>query len=264
MVPDDSFAQLQHSLQIQTAEELKMFIAHHAQSRHSDASRTWQWPLVLILYLLLAVPGIPALLIILLLLGQSWLPAELLSLVNPRYLQTPAPILLHAGSGVLFFLTVPLQFSARLRQRMPRWHRHSGRLALCSGLLMAMSGIWMHHFLTPADLGPRYLGLWALSLTIIGCFSMAFYRVRQRRFIAHQRWKCRGLAAVLATLSGLLLELVAALTLGQLDGWQLAVSQWQHDYARLTALGLNLLVLEAYWRRQTTPELEVINQHELT
>ncbi len=238
-----------------------MQIAHHAQSSHPVATHTGQWPLVLTLYLLLAVPGIPALLIILVLLSQSWLPAELLSLINPGYLQTPAPILLHAGSGVLFFLTVPLQFSARLRPRLPRWHRHSGRLALCSGLLLAASGIWMHHMLTPADLGPRYLGLWALSLCIIGCFSLAFYRVRQRRFIAHQRWMCRGLAAVLATVSGLVLELVAALTLGQLDGWQAAVSQWQHDYARLTALGLNMLVLEAYWRRNTTPDLPAAGQH---
>lgn len=239
-----------------------MLIAYHAQSSRPDATGTRQWPLVLTLYLLLAVPGIPALLIILLLLGQAWLPAELLSLLNPVYLQTPAAILLHAGSGVLFFLTVPLQFSARLRQRLPRWHRHSGRLALCSGLLMAASGVWMHHMLTPADLGPRYVGLWALSLTIIGCFSLAFYRVRQRLFIAHQRWMYRGVAAVLATLTGLLLELVAALTLGQLDGWQVAVSQWQHDYARLLALGLNLLMLEAYWRRRTTPDLQAAGQHE--
>ena len=239
-----------------------MNMAHHAQTSPSVATRARQWPLVLILFLLLAVPGIPALMSILLLLCQTWVPAELLSLVNPRYLLTPAPILLHAGSGVLFFLTVPLQFSDRLRQRLPRWHRHSGRLALCSGWLMAASGVWMHHCLTPADLGPRYLGLWALSLCIIGCFSMAFYRVRQRRFAAHQRWMCRGLAAVLATLSGLLLELIAALTLGQLDGWQLAVGQWQHDYARLTALGLNLLVLEAYWWRQTRPEPAVTNRHE--
>lgn len=239
-----------------------MNMAHHAQTSPSVATRARQWPLVLILFLLLAVPGIPALMIILLLLCQTWVPAELLSLVNPRYLQTPTPILLHAGSGVLFFLTVPLQFSDRLRQRLPRWHRHCGRLALCSAWLMAASGIWMHHFLTPADLGPRYLGLWALSLCIIGCFSMAFYRVRQRRFAAHQRWMCRGLAAVLATLSGLLLELVAALTLGQLDGWQTAVSQWQHDYARLMALGLNVLLLEAYWRRQKTPHLQVTGQHE--
>lgn len=228
-----------------------MFIAHDAQTGRVDATLPRQWPLVLTLYLLLAVPGIPALLIILVLLGQSWLPAELLSLINPRYLQTPAPVLLHAGSGVLFFLTVPLQFSALLRQRLPRWHRHSGRVAFGSGLLMAASGIWLHHFLTPADLGVRYVGLWALSLCIIGCFSMAFYRVRQHRVTAHQRWMCRGVAAVLATLSGLLLELMAAFTLGQLDGWQTAVSQWQHDYARLLALGLNLLVLEAYWRRQS-------------
>ncbi len=238
-----------------------MQIAHHAQSSHPVATHTGQWPLVLTLYLLLAVPGIPALLIILVLLSQSWLPAELLSLINPGYLQTPAPILLHAGSGVLFFLTVPLQFSTRLRQQMPRWHRHSGRLALCSGLLLAASGIWMHHMLTPTDLGVRYLGLWALSLTIIGCFSLAFYRVRQRRFLAHQRWMCRGLAAVLATVSGLVLELVAALTLGQLDGWQTAVSQWQHDYARLLALALNLLLMEAYWRRQTTQDLPAAGQH---
>lgn len=208
-----------------------------------------QWLLVVSLFVLLAVPGIPALLLMFLLLLHSWLPAELLQLLNPAYLQTPQPILLHGISGVVFFLTVPLQFSPVLRQKWPRWHRLSGRVGVVSALLMAASGIWMHHFLTPADLGIRYAGLWLLSLAIIGCFSMAFYQVRQHRFAAHQRWMYRGVAAVLATVSGLLLEVILYVTVGQVDVWQPILKDWLHAYARLSGLALNLLLLECYFRR---------------
>lgn len=227
-----------------------MTSAHHAQFSQPTATTIKHWPLITTLYVLLAVPGVPALVIILLILFHPLLPAELIQLINPAYLQTPLPILLHGFSGVLFFLTIPLQFSPGLRRNHPLWHRHSGRIGVCSALVMAASGVWMHHFLTPTDLGPRYVGLWALSLAIAGSFCMAFYQVRRRRFAAHQRWMCRGVAAVLATVSTLLLEILLALTLGQLDGWQLAVSQWQHDYARLLGLGLNLLLMEGYLHRR--------------
>lgn len=233
-----------------------MTSVHHAQfapSTSTPATTVKHWPLVATLFVLLAVPGIPALLMILLILFHPLLPTELIQLVNPAYLQTPLPILLHGSSGVVFFLTIPLQFSPGLRQRFPLWHRQSGRIGVVSAVLMAASGIWMHHYLTPADLGMRYAGLWLLSLAIIGCFSMAFYQIRQRRFAAHQRWMYRGVVAVLATVSSLLLEVLLALSLGQLDSWQTAVSQWQHDYARLTALGLNMLLLELYLRRTSAP-----------
>ncbi len=220
---------------------------------NSTATTTKHWPLVSALFVLLAVPGIPALLIIVLILFHPLLPATLTGLVNPLYLQTPLPILLHGLSGVVFFLLIPLQFSAGLRRTHPNWHRRAGRIGISSALLMAVSGIWMHHFLTPTDLGPRYVGLWALSLCIIGCFSMAFHQVRQRRFAAHQRWMYRGIAAVLATVSTLLLEVFVALTLGQLNILQPLLVQWQHDYARLCALMLNLLLMERYLRRKSAP-----------
>lgn len=233
-----------------------MTSVHHAQfapSTSTPATTVKHWPLVATLFVLLAVPGIPALLMILLILFHALMPAELIQLVNPAYLQTPLPILLHGISGVVFFLTIPLQFSLRLRQQFPLWHQRSGGIGVVSALLMAASGIWMHHFLTPADLGMRYVGLWLLSLAIIGCFSMAFYQICQRRFAAHQRWMWRGVAAVLATVSGLLLEVFVALTLGQFDALQPALTQWQHEYARLTALGLNMLLLEVYIRRKSAP-----------
>ncbi len=232
-----------------------MTSAHHAtlSQRTTTGTTVKHWPLVATLFVLLAVPGIPALLMMLLILFHALMPAELIQLVNPAYLQTPLPILLHGISGVVFFLTIPLQFSLGLRQRFPRWHRQSGRIGVVSALLMAASGIWMHHFLTPADLGMRYVGLWLLSLAIISCFSMAFYQIRQRRFAAHQRWMYRGVVATLATVSTLLLEVFVALTLGQFDALQPALTQWQHEYARLTALCLNMLLLEVYLRRKSAP-----------
>lgn len=62
---------------------------------------------------------------------------------DARFNEAPLPVLLHIVSASLFSVLGALQFSAGLRQRSPRWHRLGGRVVAASGVLAALSGVWM-------------------------------------------------------------------------------------------------------------------------
>lgn len=206
--------------------------------------------LVSSLFLLFAIPGIPAIFIVLLVLLGPFESPQLMALVNARYFNAPWPLLLHGISSVAFFLTVPWQFSPALRQQAPGWHRNSGRIALLSGYVMAVSAIWLHHSLTADELGMRYVGLLLMSVGIVLTMSLAFYAVLQGQIAAHRRWMCRATAIVLAAVTPLFLEVVAAFTLGQLAFFKALLPSLLHDYGRLAAMALNLLVAEYLLRQK--------------
>ncbi|MEX0738585.1 MAG: DUF2306 domain-containing protein [Pseudohongiella sp.] len=210
----------------------------------SPATTTHNWPLVGTLFVLTAIPGVPAIFIVLgVLLGPMDSPL-LMSLVNARYFESPLAVLVHGSSGVAFFLTVPLQFSPALRQKHPQWHRVSGRIALLSAYILAASGVWMHHVLTPEELGMRYIGLVIVSTGMVVAFSLAFYYVLNQQITAHRRWMYRAVAITLAVVTPLFIEILAVLTLGQVDTLGPLLAQLLHDYDRLIGLGANLLVAE--------------------
>ncbi|RVU31964.1 DUF2306 domain-containing protein [Rheinheimera riviphila] len=226
---------------------------HHHRSVNATAALNHNWPLVITLWLLMAIPGIPALLIVSLLITLLLIgPVEstvLMSLLNPHYLTAPWAVIVHGSSGAILFLTMPWQFSPALRHHHPKWHRASGRLVLLSGYTLAVSGIWMHLFLTPDELGMRFIGLLALSSGMILAFSMAFYAVLNRQFNQHRRWVCRAVAITLAALTPLFIEVVADLTLGQMVAIKPLLAPFFYDYGRLLGMGLNLLVAECLLRK---------------
>jgi uncharacterized membrane protein len=224
---------------------------HAAQTRMYPA-KTPQRNTLLVssLFLLLAIPGIPAIFIVLLVLFGPFESPMLMSLVNARYFETPWPLLLHGGSSVAFFLTVPWQFSPTFRQKAPGWHRNSGRVALLSAYMMAISAIWMHHSLTPDELGMRYVGLLLMSFGIVLTFSLAFYYVLQGQISAHRRWMYRAMAIVLAAVTPLFLGVIADLTLGQLVLFKTLLPSLMHDYGRLAGMLLNLLVAQWLLRQK--------------
>jgi len=219
-------------------------------SRAASEPAKSQWPLVLTLWLLSAIPGIPAALIIGLLLLQPTESMLFVKLVNPLYLSSPWAVLLHGGSGVVFFLTMPWQFSPKLRLRYPVWHRLSGRLVLFSAYLMAISGVWMHLYLTPDELGVRFIGLLVITLAMVGAFSMALMAILKRRIEQHQRWMYRSVAITLAVVTPNFIEVAAFLTVGQFNYFKPLLATFFHDYGRLLGLVLNLLIANYLLRGQ--------------
>ncbi len=216
------------------------------------------WPLVSALWLLTAIPAIPAALILLLLLLGPTESSVFVALVNPNYLTSPWAVVVHGCSGVLFFLAMPWQFSPKFRLQRPVWHRVSGRVTLISAYAMAISGVWMHLSLTPDERGMRFIGLLVLSGAMIVAFSLAFYAVLQRQFQRHQRWMYRAVAITLAAVTPLFIEAMAELTLGQFALFKPLLTPFFYDYSRFLGIVINLWVAQWLLRVPPTPTKAVL------
>jgi membrane protein CcdC involved in cytochrome C biogenesis len=165
-------------------------------------------------------------------------------LINARYFELPAAILVHGVSGIVFFFSLPTQFSTRLRVTRPKMHRVMGRLAVVSACVMAISGIWMHLVFSPANLGARFISLVIVAIAICVSFSIAIAYAMKKNITAHKIWMTRAVAVTLAVVTPLFLGVILSLfidvnsTIGEL-----AVSIL-NDYDRLLGLVLNLLLVE--------------------
>ncbi|MDK1290351.1 DUF2306 domain-containing protein [Pseudoalteromonas umbrosa] len=204
----------------------------------------FNWPVISGLLLIMAVPGIPAIIIIaLVLLGQTDV-LGMADVINPQYLAAPAAILTHAMAGVTFFLTMPWQFSPRLRIRYPRWHKLAGRIAVISGCVMALSGIWLHLVLSPNELGGRFISLVVMSIAIVGAFSVAVWQIVHGHVKEHKKWMMRAVAISLAAITPLFIGMIVHLVLGHWKETFAPVLTLYHDYDRLVAMLINLVVVE--------------------
>ncbi|KZN47714.1 DUF2306 domain-containing protein [Pseudoalteromonas luteoviolacea] len=204
----------------------------------------FNWPVISGLLLIMAIPGIPAIIIIaLVLLGQTDV-LGMADVIHPQYLAAPAAILTHAMAGVTFFLTMPWQFSPRLRIRYPRWHKLAGRVAVIAGCTMALSGIWLHLVLSPNELGGRFISLVVMSIAIVGAFSVAVWQIVRGQVAGHKKWMMRAVAISLAAITPLFIGVIVHLVLGH---WQETIAPLltlYHDYDRLVAMLINLVVVE--------------------
>lgn len=159
---------------------------------------------------------------------------------NARFFASPLPVVLHIVSASLYSILGAFQFAPGFRRRRPGWHRTAGRSLVPSGLVAALSGLWMTHFYP----WPDYDGelLYALRLlfgsAMVLSLILGVAAVRRRDFAYHGAWMIRayaiGLGAgtqVLTHLPWFLFpsvqgELTRALCMGA--GWvvNLAVAEW--------------------------------------
>ncbi|MEM8795765.1 MAG: DUF2306 domain-containing protein [Pseudomonadota bacterium] len=101
---------------------------------------TREWMLLLAIFLYSFVPAFGGLFRIIELAGGfALVPA------NPRALDAPLPILIHIAASFVFCMIGAVQFLPSVRRRSPRLHRMLGRLVATSGLISALSGLWMTH-----------------------------------------------------------------------------------------------------------------------
>lgn len=202
------------------------------------------WQTVSLLFFLIGLPGIPAIFIVaLVLLGPDAI-AEVSSLINARYFELPAAILVHGASGIVFFFSLPTQFSTRLRVTRPKMHRVMGRLAVVSACVMAVSGVWMHLVFSPANLGARFISLVIVAIAICISFSIAIVFAMKKNITAHKIWMTRAVAVTLAVVTPLFLEVILSLFIDVASPvGEIAISVL-HDYDRLIGLALNVLVVE--------------------
>lgn len=97
--------------------------------------------------------------------------------------------LLHVVPSLLLVLLLPLQFAQTLRQRHPRWHRWTGRVAMLAGIVAGGTALW----LSASPVG----GIVESSATVFyGCLFLialanAWRHIRHRRVGMHRVWTTR-------------------------------------------------------------------------
>jgi uncharacterized membrane protein len=159
---------------------------------------------------------------------------------NARFFASPLPVVLHIVSVTLYALLGAFQFVPSLRRRRHGWHRASGWIVLPSGLIVALSGLWMTLFYRmPAHDGALVYGL---RLLFGSAMLLALLRgvtaLQRRDFVQHGNWMLRayaiGMGAGTQVLTGMVAaafadpptELSRALLMGVAWVINLAVAEW--------------------------------------
>ena len=181
---------------------------------------------------------------------------------NARFFAAPIPVVLHICAVIVYSILGAFQFSPGFRRRRRGWHRAAGRVLVPSGLVAALSGLWMAHFY-PWPEGDGYL-LYIERLIVgsamVASIVLALYAIRRRDFVSHGAWMIRayaiGLGAgtqVLTHLPWFVLvdgkpsELPRALMMGA--GWAInvIVAEWIIRGARRSRPSASRVRPTAHW-----------------
>jgi uncharacterized membrane protein len=120
---------------------------------------------------------------------------------NARFFTKPLPFLLHIFSATLYCVLGAFQFSPSLRRRKLNWHRAAGRILIPSGLVVAISGLWMTVFYSTGVEPPSSFDgpfLYAIRLLVGAAMAwflcLGFLAIRKRDIAHHRAWMMRSYA----------------------------------------------------------------------
>ena len=146
----------------------------------------------------------------------------------------------HSLAGILALLIGPINFSSRIRNRYPKFHRVLGRLYVVSVFLGAATGVAL------AAGRPGFPGTCGQAAAWIVCTTAAFITARNRHIVQHRQWMARSYAVTFTFVSSRVLNL-----------WP---RYWSHLGDTLSAVGViaftlaSLLIVDLglNWRELTT------------
>jgi hypothetical protein len=162
---------------------------------------------------------------------------------NARFFDSPIPVLIHIPAVTVYLLLGAFQFVPSLRRGKGgrlSWHKIAGRTLVPTGLLAALSGLWMAVFydLPPLD-GPLLLVLrLVFGSAMVAFIVLGFIAVKGGNYVRHSEWMSRAYAIgiaqgtiVVVTIPWILLigpvdELTRALLIGASWVISLAVAEY--------------------------------------
>ena len=165
-----------------------------AQATGPTRSAAWSRLVPVALVALVAIPGIAGALRLLELSGgPQVIPAD------SRFTTSPAPVVAHIVSAVLYAVVGAFQFSATLRRRHPRWHRGAGRVLVALGLAVALSALWMTLFYArhPGNGELAYVFRLAFGSGMAASIILGFAAIRCGDIDRHRAWMTRAYALAL-------------------------------------------------------------------
>ena len=193
----------------------------------------WKMPLALLL--MSAIPFAAGIARLVGLVGNPAIDSE-----NARFVAAPFPVIVHILSVSLFSLFGALQFSSGLRQRLPQWHRVSGRIVVASGIFAALTGLWMtvmYPIQPELQGGLLYAVRVSVGVAMLLSFFLAVAAVKRGDIATHRAWMIRAFALG----QGAGMQVVVLLP------WMLLIgkpSMLQRDVLMSLAWLINLLVAE--------------------
>ncbi len=165
---------------------------------------------------------------------------------NARFAASPIPILIHIVTVTVYSLLGAFQFSRGLRLRWPAWHRAAGKVLMFSGLLAALTGLWMTlAYAIPAPMqGP--LLFWvrlAVGSGMAAALVLGWRSILRRDIPGHEAWMIRAYALGQGAGTQAVLMLPLILASGEFLGTK-------RDIVMSAAWALNLAVAEGIIRRR--------------
>ncbi len=106
------------------------------------------------------------------------------------------PVVIHIIGATAYVILGAFQFSPGFRRRRPSWHRFAGQVLVAAGLFVALSGLWLNHFVSfPAGSGEllyvfRLLAGTGMAVSIV----LGFSAIRRRDISGHREWMIRAYA----------------------------------------------------------------------
>lgn len=116
---------------------------------------------------------------------------------NPRINAAPIPAVLHIVSVSIYCFLGALQFLPSIRRHNAGFHRCNGRLIVLSGIICALTGLWMTHFYSfPKELqGTLLYGVRiVLGFAMIVFIVLGVVAATRRQFVVHSSWMVRAYA----------------------------------------------------------------------
>lgn len=160
--------------------------------------------------------------------------------VFAHYRAAPVPLVLHIVGVTIYAVLGAFQFAPGLRRRRPAWHRVAGWVLVPSGLISALTGLWMVQHYPPMNFdGPiLYTIRLAVGSAMVLFLSLGVLSILRRDVPAHEGWMIRAYALGLGAGTQALThvpyyafphiqsELTRAISMGA--GWaiNLAVAEW--------------------------------------
>jgi uncharacterized membrane protein len=158
-------------------------------------------------------------------------------------------VLLHIPAAIVFSILGAFQFSASFRRRNRGWHRMAGRVLVPSGLIVALSGLWMTQFYAwPAGDGVGvYVERLVFGSAMLASIVLGIDAIRQRKFGLHGEWMTRAYAIGLGAGTQVLTHLP----------WLLFSESKPGELPRAVMMGagwvINIVVAELVIRRHRIP-----------
>ena len=176
---------------------------------------------------------------------RSSLPAQIVcdtEIAEAWFASNPLLTMVHVTAGCLFLALAPFQFSASLRQRHPRLHRITGRIALVAAVPTVLSEL-LFAALSPFGGMAAASAIFLFGTIFLVALFKAFVAIRRGDVARHREWMLRlvSIGAGIATVRVVSIPLLALTGRPPLE--LLAASFW---------LGLGLTYFTAeLWIRLT-------------